>query len=73
MRDKNRIRDFCNQLAYIWASQCSDLRFGQLVSAVFRQIQMKGKDPFYLEEGDMIDCFKECFSMGDKENVEEEK
>lgn len=73
MRDKNRIYNFCHQLAYLWATHAEDLRFGQLVSNVFAKIQANGEDPFYLEEGDMIDRLKDYFGLEDGPHVVEEE
>ena len=50
MRDKKRIRAFCNRLADVW-EQCPDLRFGQLMMNVFGRM---GKDPFFPEDDEMI-------------------
>ena len=55
MRDPNRIYKFCNQLATVWATEAPHLRFGQFVDLVFEKIKREhGKDPFYLEEHEMI-------------------
>lgn len=53
MRDPKRIRKFCNRLATAWEMH-PDWRFGQLMSNVFAYIQEDGKDPFFLEEEEMI-------------------
>jgi len=58
MRDPKRIRVFCNRLASAWES-VPDLRFGQLVSNVFADLQSKGKDPFYPEDDEMIAVIEE--------------
>ena len=34
MRDKARIRVFCDKLADIWESKCPDWRFGQMMMNV---------------------------------------
>lgn len=52
-RDFKRIRAFCNRLAALWET-FPDLRFGQLVSNVFCALENGGRDPFYLEEPEMI-------------------
>lgn len=54
MRDPNRIYKFCNQLATVWATQKTDLRFGQLVEFIFQKLKEEGKDPFYMEEDEMM-------------------
>lgn len=50
MRDKKRIRAFCNRLADAW-EHCPDLRFGQFMMNVFGRM---GKDPFFPEDDEMI-------------------
>lgn len=61
LRDKNRIRPFCNELADIWESKCPDWRFGQLMSNVLGQMQGEGRDIFFPEEKEMMDYFKKYF------------
>ena len=58
MRDHKRIYDFCNKLATIWATEVPDWRFGQLISNVFGAY---GRDPFFLEEDEMMRLFEEYF------------
>ena len=50
MRDKKRIRAFCNRLADAW-EQWPDLRFGQLMVNVFGSME---RDPFFPEDAEMI-------------------
>lgn len=45
MRDPNRIRKFCEELASIWEIKCPDWRFGQLIVNIFGD-----RDPFYMED-----------------------
>jgi hypothetical protein len=59
MRDPKRIYDFCNKLAAIWATECPDWRFGQLICNVFSATT---NDPFFFEEDEMIELFEEYFS-----------
>ena len=54
MRDPNRIYKFCNQLASVWATEAYDMRFGQLVKFIFHNLTEEGKDPFYMEEDEMM-------------------
>mgnify|MGYP004454134915 FL=1 len=54
MRDPNRIYKFCNELATVWATNAPDLRFEQFIAAVHCAIVIDGKDPFYLEEDEMM-------------------
>lgn len=53
MRDIKRIRTFCERLSFVWLSY-PDLRFGQLIEIIFSKIKQEGKDPFYIEEDEMI-------------------
>lgn len=61
MRDVNRIDDFCDQLEAYW-KLVPDWRFGQLIVNVFGSLQ---KDPFFIEEDEMLRYFKEYFKYED--------
>ena len=61
MRDPKRIRKFCNDMAEIWETQCPDWRFGQLL------VNVIDRDPWFLEEPDMLRKFKEYFHIEDTE------
>ena len=63
MRDVNRIYKFCNELAEIWATQCPDWRFGQMMMNVLGQMSSEKRDPFFPEEDEMIEYFKKYFGM----------
>ena len=54
MRDPNRIYKFCNELAAVWATNAPDLRFEQFIAVVHGAIAADGKDPFYLEEDEIM-------------------
>ena len=60
MRNPKRIREFCNQLADIWEGQCPDWRFGQLI------VNVIDRDPFYMEEDEMMEVFKKYFHLDDE-------
>ena len=47
MRNKDRIRPFCERLAAAW-ERCPDLRFGQLILNVYAS--ECDRDPFYVED-----------------------
>ena len=64
LRDKERIRKFCNEFADIWEANCSDWRFGQLMMNVLGAMQSGGRDPFFPDEDEMITYFKQYFSQG---------
>ena len=65
MRDPRRIYSFCSELANIWATECPDLRFGQLMVNVLGEMQAEGKDPFYFEEDEMLGYFRKYFKNED--------
>lgn len=65
MRDIKRIRPFCNALANIWEENVPQWRFGQLICNVFGQMAAEGRDPFFPEENEMIDYFKNYFDNGE--------
>lgn len=57
MRDPNRIDKFCAELAELWKNNCSDWRFGQLVTNVYGY--HSNRDPFFLEDEESMMLFKE--------------
>lgn len=63
MRDKKRIKIFCNELANIWEENVPQWRFGQLICNVFGQMATEGKDPFFPEEDEMINYIKNYFKI----------
>ena len=66
MRDKNRIRKFCNELALIWEQECPDWKFGQLMMHVLGDMAGNGRDPFFPEEEEMLNYFKKYFGGNKK-------
>jgi hypothetical protein len=68
MRDPKRIYDFCNKLATIWATECPDWRFGQLMCNVLNTC---GRDPFFYEEDEMLKVFEEYFGIVDESGVKQ--
>lgn len=62
MRDVNRIRKFCNELADIWESKCPDWRFSQLVLNVMESDEMDNTIPFYVEDDEMMKFIKSYFN-----------
>lgn len=69
MRNPNRIKIFCDQLAEIWKDNCPDWRFGQLICNVFGSFDI---DPFFPEEEQMIKMIRAYFEPKG-ENSDEEK
>ena len=68
MRDPRRIYSFCNELANIWATECPDLRFGQIVEKKKKKIRSEGKDPFFLEEDEVLGYFRNYFNIKENSN-----
>lgn len=64
MRNPERIKEFCNELAEIWETNVPQWRFGQLICNVFGALN---EDPFFPEEDRMIKIFKDYFSKNDYE------
>lgn len=62
MRNPERIKEFCNELAEIWETNVPQWRFGQLICNVFGTLN---EDPFFPEEDRMIKIFKDYFNNND--------
>jgi hypothetical protein len=62
MRKPERIDTFCNELAKIWKENACDWRFGQLMVNVLNSLP---RDPFFYEEDEMIQVFRDYFSPKD--------
>lgn len=59
MRNPNRIKPFCDELAELW-SNWPDLRFGQIMYNISKYIEMEHrKDVFYLEDDELMKIFRE--------------
>ena len=63
MREPSRIPGFCAKLASIWMKEAPDLRFAQVVDLVFAKIREDDRDPFYLEEDELIAYAKKALSI----------
>lgn len=61
MKDVKRIREFCNELADIWESECPDWRFSQLILNVMNSDKMDNTMPFYVEDNEMMKFIKSYF------------
>ena len=61
MRDKNRIEPFMQELGDIWKENVPDWRFGQFMDNIFDVLRDEGKDPFMLEDDDIIKAIKNMF------------
>lgn len=58
MRDKAKIRRFCDELAALWEEKRPNMRFGQLVVTLNRALDKPRHDIFYLEEEEMLDVLR---------------
>ena len=59
MRDPNRIKHFCDELAELWCNW-PDLRFGQIMYNISKYIELEHrKDIFYLEDEELMKFFRE--------------
>ena len=60
MRNPNRLDKFYDEMKEIHKKSFPDWRFGQLMSNFLGWLySVKGRNPFFPEEGDMIEYFKE--------------
>ena len=58
IRDANRIKIFCDELAELWAKY-PDLRFGQIMSNIDRYIHNEyDKDMFYMEDDALMEVIR---------------
>lgn len=58
MRDPERIKLFCDELAELW-SNWPDLRFGQIMYNISKYVQFEhGKDMFYMEEDELMEVIR---------------
>ena len=57
MRDINRIKPFLEEIEKLW-EKVPDWRFGQLIVNVLGTCK---KDPFFYEEDEMLELWKEFF------------
>lgn len=58
MRKRERIQPFLQEIGKIWAEECPDWRFGQLLVNVIGSFD---GDPFFMEEDEFLDKFKQYF------------
>ena len=54
MRDPNRLDDFYDRLKVVHKDKFPDLRFGQWITCIFANLQVDGRDPFHMEEDEII-------------------
>lgn len=59
MRDPNRLYNFYAEIQKIHIEKFPDWRFGQLFYNFFHYLNAKGRDPFYLEENELIKALNE--------------
>ena len=60
MRNPNRLDSFYDEMKEIHKKSFPDWRFGQLMSNFLGWLySVKGRDPFFPEEEDMVEYFRE--------------
>lgn len=59
MRNKDRIKPFCEQLAKVWKRTFPDWRFGQFMCNFLGWVQVTKRDPFFPEEDEMLEYLRE--------------
>ena len=62
MRDKTRIKRFCDKLAFYWENAVPDYRFGQLMSVFFGEYYADThRDIFFPEDDEWSDFMDKFF------------
>lgn len=69
MRDKARIRKFCDELATLWENKSPNMRFGQIVVSLNQALDKPRHDIFCLEEEEMIEVLQRFFSKEYKKSL----
>lgn len=69
MRKKERIKPFLNELGKLWEDNAQDWRFGQLMVNVLNSLP---KDPWFYEEDEMLEAFKNYFKVDEKNEAKNE-
>lgn len=65
MRDPNRIKKFCDDLALLW-EQVPDWRFGQFISNVLgAYVDETKRDIFFPEDDEMMAFMKKYFEQSE--------
>ncbi len=62
MRDKARIRKFCEEFARLWEEKAPDMRFGQMIVCLNKAADMPRHDIFNMEENEMLKVIRRFFS-----------
>lgn len=62
MREKARIRKFCDELAALWEEKRPNMRFGQIVVSLNQALDKPRHDLFSLEDEEMLDVLRRFFS-----------
>ena len=64
MRNIERLDSFYNELRQIHKTYFPDWRFGQFIC----NIPFDGKDPFYMEDSQFIECIESFFKETNDDN-----
>ena len=71
MRDKARIRKFCDAFAELWEEKAPDMRFGQMIVCLNKAADAPRHDIFNLEENEMIEVIRRYFSKEYKKSMQD--
>ena len=58
MEPNKEIHEFCKRLEAAW-SNVPDLRFGQIMSIVWKRAQKMGRDPFCMTNRELIRLYED--------------
>lgn len=68
MRNPNRLYTFYNEITRIHMERFPDWRFSQLMVNFFGWMNQRSIDPFFLEEDDTLELFKEFAGVDEEVN-----
>lgn len=71
MRDKARIRKFCDEFAELWEKKAPDMRFGQMIVSLNKAAETPRHDIFDLEEDEMMEVVRRFFSKEYKKSIQD--
>ena len=66
MRNPERIKVFCDRLAYLWSNNCPDWRFTQLIENVFSNRPLPRVPFFYCEDDETLSFLEQYFKRNEE-------
>lgn len=72
MRERARIKPFCDELAALWESKAAGMRFGQIVVSLNKAYDKPRHDIFQLEEDEMMEVIRRFFSKEYKQKCKKD-